>query len=526
MPNDNGIQTAVAQQARDRKHSVTKDDYASGSINFIIPTYGAWGNSQAFAALPERLPAYNRYTFFTRRDTTLMATPHYEAMWADSLAIATTQVAAWAWEVESLIPLRRKRTQLLLNNATAGVFVGWVPFISAHLRSFLLTGKAVVEIERETTAYSSRITGLHHLNPLRCQFTDDPKTPILYYDRNGKVHELEYWQVMLFGDMPDPTLGEYALVQSAAERAYDQITLTAGISRYVYEKVTGKRALALHFLQGITETHLRDAITSTESEQDRHGAMIYKGAAVIPIPGDIEVQLVTIPLAEIPDGFDAQNLRDNAYIIYANSMGLDVNDVDPRLAARTSLGSGAQSLVLQQKSKGRGLAAWKRMWTHNVNQWIADATTTFHFTAESLDDDLKEADLRGKRVATNKARIDSGIITADQARNLEVDAGDLPREFLDTDVTGGGTLGDDEKMTEEAPEAVKPDTAVPVPQPEPERPKTKALDLLELDAGESETAEKAAPSPDPIDKRTGELIAQELPNARRLVADNPNISQA
>jgi len=499
MPGLNGATDAIEEAAAaiERKNSVTEEDYAkqgSGMFNFILPVYGGWGSHRPYKVLPETLPAYNRYVFFSRKDSILLATPRYEAMWADTLAIAITKIASWAWEVDSNIALRRKRAQQVLLNSTAGIFTGWVHFISAHLRSFLNTGFSVVEIERESAAYSSRIRALHHLNPLRCQLTDNPQVPVLYYDRQGKIHELKYWQVMLFGDMVDPTLGEMSLVQGAAERAYRPITLLAAIEQYLYEKVTGKRALALHFVQGLTKQKMEDAMKTADQERAAQGGMIYMGAAVLPIPvaGDVPIQIATIPLAELPDGFEPQQLRDDAYIKYANACGMDVNDVDPRLAARQSLGSGAQSIILNEKSKGRGLMAWRQAWTHNLNWWVLDTATKFTFSEDTLDDDLKKAQVAQARVNTNNQRIANGVITAEQARNLEVDAGDLPREFIKEDATGAGSLSDTDKPTETADSAEREPMPNEQAQPQVQAQAQKERDLSAVAAYLVEQEEAAA----------------------------------
>lgn len=509
--NGSGVTDAIEQAAEaiQRENSVTKQDFANSSrdggvFRVMLPMYGGFGVHRPYKVLPEHLPAYNRYAFFGQKDSILLSAQNYEAMWADALAIAVTKAASWSWEVDSNISLRRKRAQQVLLNSTAGIFTGWIHFMSAHLRGYLATGRAVVEIERETSAYSSSIRALHHLNPLRCQFTDDPQVPVLYYGSDGRVHELKYWQVMLFGDMVDPTLGDLGMVQSAAERAYRPITLLAAIEQYLYEKVTGKRALALHFVQGLTQQKLQDAVASADDERSGKGGMIYMGAAVlpIPIPGDTPIQVATIPLAELPDGFDPQLLRDDAYIKYANAIGLDVNDVDPRLAARQALGSGAQSIILNEKSKGRGLSAWRQAWTHNLNWWVLDTATTFAFSEDTLDDDLKQAQLAQTRTDTNSKRIADGIITAEQARNLAVDDGDLPREFLQNDATGGGTLADDEKQMETA-EGAKIEAPAPATQPVPENGRTEP--------------EAEAQKERNLDDVAAYLIDQEEENAARLV---------
>jgi len=176
--------------------------------------------------------------------------------------------------------------------------------------------------------------------------TDNPKYPLEYIDRKGHVHQLAYYDVLNFGDQIDPTEGEQGWVQSSAERAYEHIAITEAVMKYLYEKVTGVRATSIEFIQGITNKALTDAINSGDDDMKRKGAMIYKGVVAVPIPGDIPVQRVSIPLAEIPDGFDAQQIRDQATIIYAGATGMDVNDLDPRIAQRSQLGSGAQALVL------------------------------------------------------------------------------------------------------------------------------------------------------------------------------------
>ena len=87
------VETAVATAAVERKRSVTRDDYAKGGvIHFMVPTYGFWGQGATYSMLPANLPAYNRYAFFTSRDTTLLMTRHHEALWAAALYTAVSTI--------------------------------------------------------------------------------------------------------------------------------------------------------------------------------------------------------------------------------------------------------------------------------------------------------------------------------------------------------------------------------------------------------------------------------------------------
>ena len=447
------------QKATDFKQSVKKQDFVdsrrdtpSGYINFIIPAYGGYGSGSgqnAFRVLPERLPGYNRYSFFQPRDAVLLSTPHYEVGWGNAVYAASAYMVTQGFTLDSTKPTYRNRVHNVLNHATAGVFVGWSPFVSAQVKSFLTVGKGVVEIEREYAGYASRIKAIHHLNPLRCLFTDDPRIPIIYHDRLGKWHKMYSHDVMLFGDDLDATEGEYGLVRSAAERVYRTITVLAAIDRYLYEKISGSRVTAIHFLQGITDTHMEDIITTIDSEQAQRGSYQYKGVAAVPIPGDIPLNLVTLPFSEIPDGFNAEEIRADGAIKYANSVGVNISDIDPRIGRSATLGNSQQTIQMNENAQRKGLAAWMKQWEWNVNEKLApDAVTTFAFNEPTLDDQLKKADLAKRTADTNKVRIESLVITADQARNIEVDDGTLPNEFLETDVTGGGSISDDEKPGE------------------------------------------------------------------------------
>jgi len=139
--------------------SVKKDDWVEkpGVFQFVVPGYG-WSGSRKrkYNVLPQYLPSYTRYTYYSERDWVLLTTPEHEAMWANTIAVATTKAASLGYEIRGAVPARRKRAQSILNHASAGTFMGWVPFISAHIRSFLTVGRAHVEIERERKGAGSQ----------------------------------------------------------------------------------------------------------------------------------------------------------------------------------------------------------------------------------------------------------------------------------------------------------------------------------------------------------------------------------
>lgn len=442
-------------------HSVTKGDYqdirTGSTMLLMFPTAAS-------------TPGLHRYWSPTR-DFALAQTPHLDDMWAGALSKAITKYAARGFTVEDSgdSTLRVKRAQDLF--LYAGGPDLWESFIAKHLRNYLTTDNgAFVEIVRATQAYGSRILGIMHLDSHRCTRTGDPEIPLLYRDKQNREHMLRSHQVMLFADMPDPSETWNGVGLCAASRAWKTIAKMAAIGTYLREKVTGDRVTAIHIVNGVTREQLEGALITADADKARKGFGMYKGALVLPVMDlAIPPTVVTIPLAEIPDGFDAKAERDDAYLVYANAIGVSVQDIKP--LSGQGLGTGTQTIILDEASDAQGsLPVWAKSWLHQANTWLLPATTTFAWNTNDIRDQKAKADVKLVRAQTRTAQIGSGEITPAIALQMAVDDGDVPREFLPEDVTPGGAIGDVEKPIDETTQPA----AVPVEAPVVDGIQTKA----------------------------------------------------
>lgn len=423
------------------QHSVTRDDHAdvrkngagAGLFQLVVPVFGPSTGTD--------LPIY----WSQGRDKVLRLSIHLESMWAAALGKAITKVAARGWEVKDTdeSTLRTKRAQQLLLNAEHNQ--GWVQFIGRHLRDFLTTDNgAFVEIVRASPAAGSKILGLVHLDSTRCIRTGDPDYPVVYCDRLGRYHQLRDYQVVSFVDMPSPDEVYRGVGFCAASRAYRTIFKLAAMELYLYEKASGSGATAIVFIQGVSSQSLETAIASAKGEQVAKGAQYYMGTITIPVMGDTEIQKVVIPLKELPDGFDIEKERDNSYLIYANAIGIPVQDIKP--LSGQGLGTGTQTVVLAEAEEGQGLASWAKQWEHQTNENVFPETTVFAWSERDLRDQKAAADISLVRAQARTAQIASGEITPGIALQMAVDIGDVPKEFLPEDLTPGDALQDDEKQ--------------------------------------------------------------------------------
>lgn len=435
-----------------QRHSVTRDDHMpNGAWNIIV------GPTTLFGSATPGLPPYGA----RERDLALTLTPHMEDMWAAAVYKAKTKTAALGWEVsdtqESQQRVRRAQ-QLLLH------FDGkrYVPGFSKVLDDFLLTDNGTfVEVVRATAGAGSRIIGLMHLDSLRCWRTGDARYPVLYRDYQGKEHVLRAHQVLDFVDEPSARVELRGIGRCAATRAFKTITKLAAVETYFREKITGDRNLAIHIVNGINSEQLRDAITTGREDATRRGFVHYRGSLVIPaMKMDADLQVVTIPLAEVPDGFSVTDERDDAYLRYANALGIPAQMIKP--LSGQGLGTGTQTIILDEEAEGVGMAAFRDDWKHALNEYVFPESTTFAWNnTHDLRDQKAEAEIKRLRADTRQIQINDGEISPAMSRQMAVDDGDLPRELV-ADVTTGGQLGDGDKPIEEQ---VDPRLAATFPMP-------------------------------------------------------------
>lgn len=437
------------------RNSVTRGDTpATLTGGGVVQIITGWDDLALVPVLPIDPPKYWTPT----RDRYLRLTVHAESMWSSAIYKALTKFAASGWTVRDAqdSQLRVRRAQEVLHGADNGL--GWVPFASKLLRDFLTQDNgAFVEIVRASRAPGSRILGLMHLDSARCTRTGDARIPVLYRDAQGREHELRAHQVVCVADMPDSGETYHGVGLCAASRAYRTIAKLAAIERYVTEKVTGARNQAIHLVNGVTRQQVQDALKLADAEQQAQGHVLFKGAVLLPLLDPSAAPTVaTIDLASLPDGFDAKQERDNAYIIYANAIGVPVQDIQP--LSGQGLGTGTQSIILDEAAEGMGLAAFRKHLIHVLNTWVFPSSTTFSFDTNDVRDQKGQAEARQARADVRKTMIASGEITAQEARQIALDAGDLPRELVPQDRTAGGSVADDEKVVEVA----LPDASVSV----------------------------------------------------------------
>lgn len=398
--------------------------------------------ADAATLLPVDLPAYGSLEC----DVLLRSLPLRVGFWGNVLYKVVSRIAAYGWNIVDSASITRRivRSQQLLHGADRGA--GWVPFISKVCKDFAGTNNgAFVEIIRQSSAAGSRVTGIRHLDSLRCWRTGDPKWPVIYTDLRGYFHLMRDYQVMTFVDMPasDPLLR--GIGQCAAHRAYPSIVKYSAIERYVIEKLYGRKPLALYILNGVTTEQVKGALASADAAAKADGFAVYMGAAIMGSMRPEPVNVATIELSGLPDRVTATEERADAILNMAHSVGMFIGELKP---LEGQYGTGTQSTLLSDSAHGQGFASFLTQWEHQAGQNLLPTTTTFTFTnRDDLRDQKHRADNSYKRALTRQVQLATGELqSVEEAREVAATFGDILPSFITADPGHDADVSDNEKI--------------------------------------------------------------------------------
>ncbi len=421
-------------------------------------------------------PGYSDLPFYWtwQRDLMLAQTMHKENMWSGAVSKVATKFAAHGFTIKDSEDSKRRveQSQKLFKQADGGQ--GWVVFATkvarnvilhdngtfigirhaddetvsvrtkAYTPNYLDQDQAYTQVEMVSSSPGARITGLYSLSSLRCTRTGNLAFPVRYQPLTGPARLLRWDQVLYYADQSssEPELCGVGL--SATSRCYLTIATLAALRQMLHEFIAGKGATKLAFLQGIGEPTLKSVIKAGEFDAQAKGFIYYLGTILGAIPSDTPISLVEVLLKQLPPGFDPKFIIDDAYLTYANNLGVSVQDIKPLTG---QFGAGTQSIILEEAAGGSGmLPAFLKWWEQTASDRILPATTELSFDDENdLRDQKARADVRLIRAQERAARIQSGEITPAIARQLAADDKDLPQELLAADATPGGQISDDEK---------------------------------------------------------------------------------
>ena len=325
---------------------------------------------------------------------------------------------------------------------------------------------AFMEIVRAGDTEKAPVIGLNHLDAYRCWHSGDPKRPVVYQDRQNKLHLLEWFQVETFAEMPCAVEGLYGMQYCALTRVLRACQVMRNVMIYQQEKTGGRFNRALHIVKGVSHKQITDALTQQNIQLDAEGFLRYMQPLIVAsISAEDTIDIKTLELASLPEGWNQEEMFKWYIAILAMGFGIDYQDLAPLPGG--GLGTGSQSIVLHMKSRGRGPALFQKLIEFSMNMAVLPKNVQFQFLEQDLAEEKEHAEIKKLRAEAREIDVRTGVYDDRGARQQAFDAGDISQELFDamggSDVTPEVTVED----TEQPDEAPAPAAPVPPPAPAP-----------------------------------------------------------
>lgn len=383
-----------------------------------------------------------------QRDKELREFWRTEPVLASAIYTVASRQAAFSWALDG--PSRAcNRVQDILLNADLGA--GWVSFIEKGSQELATqdNGWFLEVIRPKNGGPETAPIGIAHLDSGACIRTGDPEEPVLYIDRKGGRHLLKWYQVVILEELPSPIQTMNGVGFCAVSRVLKAAMILKDIATFKEEKVSSRPQRGIWFVQGMRQSVIEDALKKAMESQESEGLTRFvKPIVAASLDPAIPINVHQLDFASLPDGFDEETTLRWYIAQLAMGFGTDYQEFAPMPGQK--LGAGAQAEVMAQKARGKGPALFMKRLEHALNLWVCPQSVTFQFVETDPVEEKAKADVALVRAMERRNRIESMEITPAEARQLALDAGDLPPEMVEKDVTEETVATDiEEAPTEE-----------------------------------------------------------------------------
>jgi hypothetical protein len=451
---------------------IAKVEQASVQTHPDAQNGGIWQLFTSFAKAADGITPWGQNPL--KRDQELREFYKSESWLASTVSSLAARNGAFSWTLEGP-PRTCGQWQDRLHQSNFGK--GWVHLMQqVSIDLMTVDNGAFAEVIRQGQSMNAPVLGLAHLDAGRCQRTGNLEYPVVYRDRENNEHKLAAYQVIDFTDCPSTEETMNGVGLCAVSRALTYAQILRDVAIYHLEKISGRNPAALHIVGGVNTQQITDVLTKAAQNADDKMQLRWQLPAVMgTIDPTAKVDIATILLKALPDGFSMEEWMKWFIALMALAFGCEYQDLAPLPGG--GLGTSQQSTVLHMKAKGKGPELFRKLIEHKLNFYVLPENVTFKFTEEDFEAQQVQAGVRKTRAETRAARIASGEITPEVARQIAQDEGDLKPEYLDMmaieDVTPDDVVTDDEQQTE--PGDVRTDQTIgegqqPTPQAAPKQP--------------------------------------------------------
>jgi hypothetical protein len=308
---------------------------------------------------------------------------------------------AMNWVIEG--PLRViNRYQKVLT--TAEFFQGWSFWLGKILFDYYTQDKGafseIIGAGDLNGPIAGPVIGLAHLDAKFCQLTGDIEYPVVFNNpKTNNAHRLHATRVAHFVDMPSPAEGMNNTGFCGISRVIGSSEILLKINKYKNEKLDDLPEAGLLLFNNVLPERWDAAKADYARETRRLGQEHWRN--IMTMFGLDPAQPASanlISFANLPEAFNEMENTNTYATILALAFGVDVREFWPITGG--ALGSAAESLVMHQKARGKGVGEVIGMIERILNWKVLSESATFAFDFKDDDEDLLSAEIDEKRTNT------------------------------------------------------------------------------------------------------------------------------
>lgn len=242
---------------------------------------------------------------------------------------------------------------------------------------------------KPTKAPTGPATGLAYLDSIRCIPTGDPEYPVIYYDRMNKMHVMHHTRVVQLVDMPDGDERRPGYGLCALSRAISIAMREVLMGRYIEQKLDDKPEPGMMVASGMTKGE-RDRAAGVYMQEQGNDERPVWGRTMWFYSADPANPATLTPVAfsNPPEKFSYKEYTELDINAMALALGVDVQDLWQLTSS--GLGSGAQSEILTQKSRGKTIGDLLTETERAIND-ILPEEYTFEFKRRDAQEETEKA---------------------------------------------------------------------------------------------------------------------------------------
>lgn len=353
-----------------------------------------------------------------------------EPILASAIYSVTTRNAAFSWTLNG--PTRTVRaSQDILHEANQGK--GWIDFITKFTVDLLTqdNGAFIELIRLNNKNQESPVIGIQTLDSRRCLRTGMDAKPVIYYDRYGVMHWLDWWNVIPVSEFPSPIETMNGAQLCAVSRVLRASQFLRDISIMRREKASGSNPNAMYLVGGVSSQMITDAFDQHKNQSAQQGFVRYiKPLIVGSLDPTANIKVDRIDIKSLPEDFDEEATM--RWYINQLSLGFGVDYQDFAPLPGRSLGSGAQSLILAMKASGKGPGLFMKMLEHLFNyHGVLPKSVDFLFDEKDVMADQVRAQAGLIKAQARGLYVQHAILPAWAIQQQMVDEGDISQELFD-----------------------------------------------------------------------------------------------